>query len=941
MYNKKVLSDSIKKLRQTGPPPKKADKVVSKPIVSTQGYKQGPPPAGTHYRIPGNNGTTSIYNPTPYSLNLVGPNGTQAQIGPWDTNTQNFNEPYMDEFHKAAYGGDISIPDLNQYEDGGEYDLTDEEIAQLKAGGYIVEELPKAQFGPVGYAAAPKPTGLIPAKTAAQVQKQELAKGKGPTREVAQKVDQAAKQRAEFEKQEAARKKAEEQKRLKQEAGKPAPASSTYVTPTTTQFADSFGTPLEDKKVIDAYNQKLIDSGVAAEMLGNKYWEQSGNESLSSMMNKEILNPDFEQNVEDARYRIWKRGEEKTYQNAGYGDRLLNELVAFAGDPLLQVSKALQGKRSLWGQGYRSVAGENFDDTRFYDRANDRSIYGQLASDIVNIFNPMYYGGKAGYDITKGDYLSGAANVGQGLLAGSSLSKSNTLKKLFDTQMGVETITDLPEISNTLSDPELDPKIKAGLIAMQLGFLKSGVRTLKPGAQYYMNAFRKKGGSLPDIPKKKGSKGYSRSLEATNQLFAQNPLLKKPKSKKRKIFDPNAKYYAEGGFQDDINKHRDLLRDWTYGQSIGMLQEKQIGGQKYSYAGRKDAIYTKDTKGNWLIKTPGTGMKWQPIDDPTGNRTNLLNKQARPLTEDAKVVKNKQQMAIVNAKRKENILKNLRNEVKVFENEEKYLPHHKVDIGESTKVDTGINKQFFQSKHEAKRERIEDIKKALNQEAYNKKALQEQKWRREAENLRMRGIHSDYKGANGPWNNYGDAPAQSVDWVWTLPLAAAKAPQIIEAASTIGTIGSEALDAPLTIGAVTPKAFGLPITAGNVLRGFYAGKAALSIPDVIKQVDQAKTTDEQVSALRTVVNTVVGASPLVKWHNPLYSNLATPLSFAEHLRKFTSANETVDPVAGSANLMRTISILSKKDGGDVWEDDIDDETRAELEAQGYIIEDLD
>jgi hypothetical protein len=63
----------------------------------------------------------------------------------------------------------------------------------------------------------------------------------------------------------------------------------------------------------------------------------------------------------------------------------------------------------------------------------------------------------------------------------------------------------------------------------------------------------KRGGStkLPKMPKpsKKGvlAKGYSRSLEATNRLFTENKLFARPKSKKRKVFDPNAKYYQDGG----------------------------------------------------------------------------------------------------------------------------------------------------------------------------------------------------------------------------------------------------------------------------------------------------------------------------------------------------------------------------------------------------------
>lgn len=86
-----------------------------------------------------------------------------------------------------------------------------------------------------------------------------------------------------------------------------------------------------------------------------------------------------------------------------------------------------------------------------------------------------------------------------------------------------------------------------------------------------------KGGTPRSLPKKKGSKGYSRSLTATNKLFAQSTLTKKSKSKKNKIFDPTSKYFEKGGFQDDLGKHRKLLRDWTYGASIGMLHKAQDG----------------------------------------------------------------------------------------------------------------------------------------------------------------------------------------------------------------------------------------------------------------------------------------------------------------------------------------------------------------------------
>lgn len=128
-HNRKVLKTATKELGKAKAPAKPKDKLFSMPVVSTEGYKQGPPPSGSHYRIPGNGQGTSIYNPTPYPLDLVGPNGTHAQIGPWDTNTQNFNEPYMDEFPQGENDVD--------YED----ELDEEQIAELRAGGYTVEDI--------------------------------------------------------------------------------------------------------------------------------------------------------------------------------------------------------------------------------------------------------------------------------------------------------------------------------------------------------------------------------------------------------------------------------------------------------------------------------------------------------------------------------------------------------------------------------------------------------------------------------------------------------------------------------------------------------------------------------------------------------------------------------------------------------------------------------
>jgi LAS superfamily LD-carboxypeptidase LdcB len=70
------------------------------------------------------------------------------------------------------------------------------------------------------------------------------------------------------------------------------------------------------------------------------------------------------------------------------------------------------------------------------------------------------------------------------------------------------------------------------------------------------NEYQFEGDMVYEIPQakrggsKKPSKKFSRSLMAKNRLFAKNPLLKKPKSVKNKIFDPYSPYYQEGGSSD-------------------------------------------------------------------------------------------------------------------------------------------------------------------------------------------------------------------------------------------------------------------------------------------------------------------------------------------------------------------------------------------------------
>lgn len=100
----------------------------------------------------------------------------------------------------------------------------------------------------------------------------------------------------------------------------------------------------------------------------------------------------------------------------------------------------------------------------------------------------------------------------------------------------------------------------------------SGLHSI-PGASVIREIpIGRKGDSTPKLPKKKNSRAYSRSLEATNRFFAEHAFFAQPKSRKNKIYDPNAKYYQGGGTiwveNEDDPRYKDyLIRQALYNYS--------------------------------------------------------------------------------------------------------------------------------------------------------------------------------------------------------------------------------------------------------------------------------------------------------------------------------------------------------------------------------------
>lgn len=114
-------------------------------------------------------------------------------------------------------------------------------------------------------------------------------------------------------------------------------------------------------------------------------------------------------------------------------------------------------------------------------------------------------------------------------------------------------ITQIPGSQITMQP---DPLTGKKLTRPLLGVGSNGQKQMMyPGQNYdfgnaeYVTEYpqMRKGGTNPKLPKNKNSRGYSRSLEATNKFFAEHSFFAKPKSRKNKIYDPKAKYYQEGG----------------------------------------------------------------------------------------------------------------------------------------------------------------------------------------------------------------------------------------------------------------------------------------------------------------------------------------------------------------------------------------------------------
>jgi hypothetical protein len=215
--------------------------------------------------------------------------------------------------------------------------------------------------------------------------------------------------------------------------------------------------------------------------------------------------------------------------------------------------------------------------------------------------------------ITKQSSIKGA---GKGLFTKESFKKGEVI--------GLAHVDDQPasEIGRNHNHNEKNPTAYSKKIDNKRYIYAS--KDLKPGEEITTNYrlqpeleqpedFMRKGGSVLRLPNKKNSKRYSRSLSATNKLFTQNFLFEKPKSRKNKVFDPHAKYYAEGGTYEEAELTPEEIEAYRAEGYTVDDNEYQDGGQSGKPCPEEGYAFNPKT-GECIEWNPAI---WKSNDEPT------------------------------------------------------------------------------------------------------------------------------------------------------------------------------------------------------------------------------------------------------------------------------------------------------------------------------------
>lgn len=284
--------------------------------------------------------------------------------------------------------------DEDDYEDDEyeEHDLTDEQIQELieaghrveevseyEIGGYVQHELAKAQGGKTVYS-GPKFALQGPSSPKPKVKKTDTS----PSVSNAKKLEQFYKLQEQKKQQAIAKQKENElMKRMPK-----------------TQVSDNTRTVTPNQAVSDVRNTAILNSP----------------EYKAQQKAKKDAQAAFEKEQ-------WKK-----YNNASTMEKIVDRTQAALSQPLLMASNALMGDQAYVPGMHEGLMNTESPDYDKWLSATGQSR-GLSVNDVFNTFNPGNWGAHARNEMNKGNVVSGAAEMGLGLLGLKGLKTASGLVK--------------------------------------------------------------------------------------------------------------------------------------------------------------------------------------------------------------------------------------------------------------------------------------------------------------------------------------------------------------------------------------------------------------------------------------------------------------------------------------------------------------------------------
>lgn len=234
-------------------------------------------------------------------------------------------------------------------------------------------------------------------------------------------------------------------------------------------------------------DRALIEQITGKKLTDDQLYDEEGNWNAALA---QYGSPEWQQKIEDQRYKNFQDWEQKQYDNSSWWDKTTNFGTALLSDPILTLGNLTEGKGPLMYQAALLRGDEGGLDPymqQYARQATNASDY--WLNDWVNYINPFDAFADAAGNINAGDYGTAAFNVLtavpilKGVGAGTKLAKGSKLGQA----LGKET--------HTLLDAPLRTVLKPGTMnnaVLQSGesALTKGIMDLNPGKalQYYSMA---------------------------------------------------------------------------------------------------------------------------------------------------------------------------------------------------------------------------------------------------------------------------------------------------------------------------------------------------------------------------------------------------------------------------------------------------------------------